>query len=520
MTVAEEDSDYGRSAGVALTVRLFNRGKMAPLGMPHAAPYTHIREAAILFAAVVSAIYVGAQVPGTPQKAVGMALALLALTLAARIEWRHLAIAAVAIASLPIPVTALGFAPSQLSGVTIAAVLVSAVWLHGALAHPNRGSPMVSYGADARVVLVLPVTWIALAVIAQGRGALTGAAPILFALLAALLCMRLVSLGTSIRKVVSVLAVGAVALSAIDLIQSRMGRSVVPGIPSATVRVLEHGRYVERYSGSLGDYELLAEFLSVSIVLTVWLAMTAGTRMAAFKWVCAILPLLSVLLLTGTRSALILLAPAVVALAMLTLRRVIRVLVWGCAVATAGAVLFVCTGSAAPTAIIRLESVYSSPSLAYAINREYVWEVFESRTRANQSDLTYLIGHGLTYPFSEIGTYPHSLYRYALYTVGVIGLAALIGTLLWLLGSLAKHWRRSRTPTAALFITVIGMLLTDGVKIELLRVPAYVLFVGCIIGLAISVRSEGAQDDGPTTRSRSHKAIEPSDPRLVKDSIQ
>lgn len=257
----------------------------------------------------------------------------------------------------------------------------------------------------------------------------------------------------------------------------------------------ELGQVTVRLAGPLGDYELLAEMLSLSAIALFALAMGGRGRSRA---VYAVLGAMSVggMLLTGTRGAVIVFAFGLLLLLIKRGRGATAtavpyvVLVAGAAVAG-----FVALFPDTSAVFGRLAQIQLGGPVAVTFDRGSVWPGFVARI---SSSAGLLFGHGAEYDYLSIGTYPHSLYLYVLYTQGILGLV-IMAVFLFRLATPIIAVLRERVPWTSLSIgpVLAAMFLLDQVKIEFMRVYPYQMWVWALLGLvAVGTRIRSAESHG------------------------
>jgi hypothetical protein len=279
---------------------------------------------------------------------------------------------------------------------------------------------------------------------------------------------------SSVRR--AVLVGGALAVT-YDLYLLGTGRALNVGTFNA-------GRFV----GSLGDYELVAEFYGAIILL----CFTAVLFDSSGKWRIAsaalVLPSFILLLATQSRGPVIILS-AVLPLLSLTsaflFRESVRKIV-GVAGALVVAVLAsIGTLSTLPL-FTRLSSIQLDGGIESTLNRASVWDYFTQLPRFVQSGL---VGNGFDYPYEQIGTFPHSLYLWLLWSGGVVALTffGLLALLLMFKLFRGITLRRSASLSAA---AIVVYILVDEIKIEAARTSPSVCFLWVVLSLAILASRE------------------------------
>ena len=296
-------------------------------------------------------------------------------------------------------------------------------------------------------------------------------------------------LAGAVRRGVAALTAGLVVVAVVDVVGLLTGVHLFPTHASPLVRNYDSSTLVARFVGSFGDYELLAEWMALAILASIWLSMTSTSLRQRYGWLASLLPLGVVLLATGTRSALVLLMPMAVLLILFTaprlrMRRLNAVALVGGVVAVAVAIVGVAALSGQANVLDRLLSIKWGGSFADAVNRSSVWVPFTARGDFREH---WLVGNGLPFPFDVVGTYPHNLYLFTIYTIGAIGLSLFAVALGWLVVVLMiRSTRDGRQAPARLLLVLAAFVLLDESKIELTRLPQTTWLAWGLLGLAFA----------------------------------
>jgi hypothetical protein len=300
------------------------------------------------------------------------------------------------------------------------------------------------------------------------------------------------------RRALVSLSAGALIVLAIGVLMMLRPGAAVPGMLSFSGSTLyrELGHASVRFTGPLGDYELAAEMLGISSIALFGVA--AGTK-GPRKILLSVLGAISLggILLTGTRAGLIISA---VGMALLMLKRqpsrsrnsfLFVVAVVGVAVA-----LTLRFFPDASVVIDRFSRIKFGVGLSQTVNRGNLWPGFLDRISASAG---IMFGHGAEYDYLSIGTYPHSLYLYVLYSQGLLGLAVLIAFLLRLLVPVFACLReRGAWNTFSLGPVLVALFVADQVKIEFTRVYSYQMWIWALLGLvAIGTRARTTAPTAP-----------------------
>lgn len=251
-----------------------------------------------------------------------------------------------------------------------------------------------------------------------------------------------------------------------------------------TGRALNVGPFnAGRFLGSLGDYELLAEFYGAIILLALTAIFFDGSRVWRLGSAALIVPGFLIILATQSRGPVILLgvvAPVLIVISAFQFRESAGkiVAVVGCVALSLGASI----GTLINTPWFeRFSVIQFGGSVETTLNRAGVWDYF---TQLREFVDLGLVGNGFEYPYEEIGTFPHSLYLWLLWSGGpaiiicfALFVCLLFGTLLR--GVLSRH---SGSLSAA---AIISYILLDEVKIEAARTSPTVGFLWVFLSLGL-----------------------------------
>jgi len=276
-------------------------------------------------------------------------------------------------------------------------------------------------------------------------------------------------------QAVSLLSICLVALYEL----SHPGRSFIPGwinFPEVQGQTLNLKNY--RVGGPFLDFELLAEFSAINLLLVVFLLARARSKTRVFVFGGLFLLCVFILFATVTRGAIVSLAAAVGYLVWIVRRRVRLVPLAAGLIAVA--LLFVVMN------FYVANYTHSGDMIARLVSSQFVGVVPEARVEAWagawERFLQHpIIGHGPYYSQmtgTRVWFWPHNGYLFMANITGLVGL----GFFLWLLGRL---WWISRPVVdtlrhpgyAASFLTVahaqLVVFLVDETKIDFLRNPIY-----------------------------------------------
>jgi hypothetical protein len=238
-----------------------------------------------------------------------------------------------------------------------------------------------------------------------------------------------------------------------------------------------------RFGGSLGDYELVAEYYGVAVLLGVVNLVLDNS--ALWRLVSSGLVAGSAYLLveTESRGPILLLVIFVPAFLFMTSfkresngRRALMIMSM-----TVAAVLMTFGAYMQTDGFARFTGIRIDNGIASILNRESVWAYF---TGLRSFVETGVLGNGIAYPYDDIGTYPHSLYLWVLWSFGYAGLGAFIVFLVAVLARVTGEASKKNVAGLAALL-ILGYVLLDQVKVEVARHSAPVIFFLIILSLAI-----------------------------------
>lgn len=238
-----------------------------------------------------------------------------------------------------------------------------------------------------------------------------------------------------------------------------------------------------RFLGSVGDYELLAEFYGALILIALTAVFFENDRRWQAIAVLLLIPSSFVLVATESRGPIVLLCvigPLLIATSILLFRaaagRIFRTsLVIAITVVAS-------LGTLATTPLFeRLMSTQFGGSVELTLNRAGVWDYFTHLPEFIQLGPA---GNGFEYPYESIGTYPHSLYLWLLWSAGWLGLGFFVVFICIELSRLAAGVA-GRSSAALSAAAVLAFVLTDQIKIEAARNSATVSFLWVVIAMAV-----------------------------------
>lgn len=346
---------------------------------------------------------------------------------------------------------------------------------------------------DPALIITLATTFLLLSTVAAGSGVLSTSVPWLIgiALLMTLAGAARSGLVNPLR-LLNALVLSQALVSTWDLLQSWSGMVPIPSMATRTTLVLENGKMISRFAGTLGDYELYSEINALLFSAAVALAILAHTRHHRVIFSVAAIPLGTAMLATGTRGGVVV---------------AILALIGMCALARSRRWTFVLIGLAAPLAFFgprigalgRFASLNQEESLSRLLNRESAWNHFLEQT---SGDLWTAFGHGLKYPYEAIGEFPHSLPFFLLYAGGVVGAALFLLALLWLAALVCRQALRTRQSAAVIMGPLLTAALVDQIKIEFVRLDSYVITVFTILAICTAICLAPASLSAPVRVNR------------------
>jgi hypothetical protein len=265
----------------------------------------------------------------------------------------------------------------------------------------------------------------------------------------------------------------------------------------------------DRVRGTLGDYELLAELLALTLVILVWILHqeTIGQRRVAIA--VAIVPAILVLLLTQTRSAIIL---ALIGMTLVSIgpgsryraRSAFLIALGGIGLAGSASALLPVLSSISPGLLARFNgnspgATVQGNTLASRINRSWIWD----KVHSDVGGMPSWVGRGPRFP-TEItgGSYFHSLYLSTWYCLGIIGLMSLALILLQTLTRTLQVIMTTANQGAWLFFVLSLVIILDELKIEAIRNGAYLCFIFVVLGAGLGIGCDRGDSHQPIMRDR------------------
>ncbi len=298
-----------------------------------------------------------------------------------------------------------------------------------------------------------------------------------------------------VRRALCALVAGAVATLLLSLVELAAPSIHLPGLFSTTAafqQLTATGATVNRLSGVLGDYELLAELLAIAGVASLWLGAT-NTGWRRLLWVLTSFSCVGGIIATGTRGGIVVYLVGVVLLLVARGQgRLRQFLVLACLFGFALLIAPLPWRGTTQSLLVRFATTPTSNGLFGFLDRQGIWPVF---LRQFHFDWRLLWGIGPPeFDFRAWGVYPHSIYIYLLYTQGLFGLVPFVALLVrsaWPVVA-AIRGRTGWTLEAILALLVL-LFATDELKIEYMRLYNYELVVWVLLGLAAASRRMGKE---------------------------
>lgn len=252
----------------------------------------------------------------------------------------------------------------------------------------------------------------------------------------------------------------------------------IPGISVSVNYAFEIGsQNFGRYSGVLGDYELYGQFCGIATCLSLYVSLTSiRFRKKIFAYLTALVSIQQ-LLLTGTRSSLIVCA----IISAILIARILRsdkkssfdmvflpvVLVFS---VTYFQIAINRSGS-----ILRLRESAKNISHAFNTDRGDTWEFFLSQIK---SEFIKIPEH-IQFPVSLYGTLPHSLPITLIFMFGLIPFICFYAVALAPIFILS--WRSSLDEF--ILKLLLSQILLESLKVEATRLPQFLTVFFTLIGL-------------------------------------
>jgi hypothetical protein len=265
-----------------------------------------------------------------------------------------------------------------------------------------------------------------------------------------------------------------------------------------------------RTGGPFRDFELYCEFTAMALPILIFLAYQAPSRSRRNFWLACIALDVVCMFSTVTRGGTI--AAAIgVAYLLFRIRRRLGVTTF---------LTIIALSAIFPIAVANFLRAYTTTGSTFDRIRatQFIgvipetrghWPVIWKRTQEH-----ILIGHGPNY---DVGAhvdvrghglykfaYPHNIYLWYLYTVGVIGLIAFL-YLSWQVLRISNRWASDRLDGSyarglclALHVAIVIFLIDEG-KVDYLRSPSYQIWPWLLIGLIVAsarILERGEEVDG------------------------
>ena len=247
-----------------------------------------------------------------------------------------------------------------------------------------------------------------------------------------------------------------------------------------------------RVAGVFFDYELLAEFCAISMILFFFVLARAKTALQRVAMGACLILNTFVLFATVTRGAIVSLSVGSLYLIWVMRKRIrLGALLAGLAIVGAGGWFildFVANHTYSGNVLDRLEKTEFKglvPETRVGVWKQ-AWERIMQRP---------IFGHGPNYSFTTEGVekilWPHNNYLFYWHMLGIVGLLAFLWMLLTLWRATSARAPSLRDPSfsGGLLLALQGMLvvfMVDQVKIEYLRNPVYPYWVWLFYGLIIA----------------------------------
>ena len=266
----------------------------------------------------------------------------------------------------------------------------------------------------------------------------------------------------------------------------------VPGL--ITSQILKYSISTQvfgRYSGILGDYELYGEFCGVAVLFSLYQLLNAKTQKHLAVFASGFILTVSQLLLTGTRSAILLtlLASTLTGIKMLQSSKQRAAIFVGSALFFSflfffGNTIFLLTNKSGY--LNRITDLVSNPASNLITDRLSLWSTFLS----NLPSQLFKIPQYVSFPVSTYGEIPHSLPLSLIFMFGVIP-TFFIYTLFFM--PLFALWRKPNSEYFILFVAIL-FLFADEFKIEAIRLPQYLVVIFTITGIGYTAISKRNAD--------------------------
>jgi O-antigen ligase len=247
-----------------------------------------------------------------------------------------------------------------------------------------------------------------------------------------------------------------------------------------------------RFSGPLTDYELFGELMMIGGIVSAYLFTRSARTLEGLVWLILCSFCFADAVLSGTRTAILLLVLGVGAVLLLNLRGkgrhpVILTLAGIVLLGTKGQWL---TRINTSSGVLARDSQSGGLLSSFATDRLQVWQLYLDRAGATA---TTWLGNGPRFPNEDFGTYPHNLPLTLLYTAGILG------TILWVLFLLTPIVLAvtQRNPHWLLAVVCGGALLVDQLKVEFVRLPFYIATFGVVFSV-LWVAAAAKNVNGPS----------------------
>jgi hypothetical protein len=238
-----------------------------------------------------------------------------------------------------------------------------------------------------------------------------------------------------------------------------------------------------RFTGSLGDYELSAEIYGLSIIVAIYVLLVTESKWLRAIALLEITGFVALLVATQTRSSflLTLLGAILIISSSATSKRLKRSL-GTLALVGASAQVVLLAGGSFQEIWNRLASTELNQDISGVANRSGVWGYFQ-----NLRSFTNLppIGNGFSYPYSEIQSYPHSLYLWILWSGGFFCLVILLTLVTSSVAGAVFRWKTFKVDASAALI-ILCYVLIDQAKVEVARFASSSWIFWLVLALTFS----------------------------------
>jgi hypothetical protein len=232
-----------------------------------------------------------------------------------------------------------------------------------------------------------------------------------------------------------------------------------------------------RYSGILGDYELYGQLCGLSSLVSLYIALAAANSWRMVAGYITFLISIQQLLLTGTRSSIVLTmffsALLVMRASKNQVKKSIRLPSIIALILLAGTNLKSAISQSG--SISRIDQSLTNISSAFDLARGDLWQYFLSQISGEMIK----VPEHLQFPISEFGTLPHSLPLALIFMFGIFPFISFMIIVLIPLVVLS----RERSLQNFLLKIMLAQLLIESLKVEAIRLPQYLTVFFTLVGL-------------------------------------